>query len=176
MKRPTHVLLGVLLLSTTAVTAAPPSAEIYGRLPAIFDVAISPDGSRIVVGRNELDGANRVLVLDTKRGTVLSSVQRRDYKNSERRDRIRAVRWADQHRIGYLLEATTPAGPLSEIDVFNLFRITLLDTRFHTNYMVHQGGVNDDFLPLSQILAPSPAEPCCLREITSAVQGSIVLT
>jgi dipeptidyl aminopeptidase/acylaminoacyl peptidase len=154
MNRAARCLLGVLFLTMTTASASPPSAEIYGRLPAIFDVAISPDGTRIVVGRDGADGANRVLVLDTDRGTVISSVQRRDYKHSDKRDRIHAVRWADQHRIGYLLEATTPTGPVSAIDVFDLFRMTLLDTRFHTNYMVHQGGVNDDFLQLSQILAP----------------------
>lgn len=154
MNRSTCCLLAVSFLSTTNVSANPPPAEIYGRLPAIFDVAISPDGYGIVVGRDDTDGGNRVFVLDTDRGTHLSSVQRRDYQHSDKRDRIHAVRWADQHRIGYLLEATTPTGPVSEIDVFNLFRMTLLDTRLHRSYMVHQGGIRDDFLQLSQMLAP----------------------
>ena len=120
MNRPTFFLLGVLLMSPPAI-AEPTSAEIYGRLPAIFDVAISPDGSRVVVGRDEPDGANRVLVLDTERGTLISSVQRRNYQHSDKRDRIHGVRWADQHRIGYVLEAITPTDPVSSIDVFDLF-------------------------------------------------------
>ncbi len=168
MNRPICFLLGVLFLNTTAVSGEPPSAEIYGRLPAIFDVAISPDGYGIVVGRDDTDGGNRVFVLDTDRGTVLSSVQRRDYQHSDKRDRIHAVRWADQHRIGYLLEATTPTGPLSAIDVFDLFRMTLLDTRFHRSYMVHQGGVNDDFLQLSQMLTPIAGDPESGRAVLPA--------
>ena len=168
MMRLTISLFGTLLLSTTAVAAEPTSAEVYGRLPAIFDVAISPDGSRIVVGRDDPDGANRVLVLDTDRGTVLSSVQRRDYQHSDKRDRIHGVRWADQHRVGYVLEAITPTDPVSAIDVFDLFRVTLLDTRFHKSYMVHQGGVNDDFLQLSHMLAPIAGDPESGRAVLPA--------
>jgi len=146
----------LIVFSTTNAFAEPLAAEVYGRLPAIFDVALSQDGYRIVVGRNDTDGANQVLVLDTDRGTVISSVQRRDYQHVDRRDRIHAVPWADRDRIGYLLNAITPAGPVRSIDVFNLFRTTLLDTRVSKSYMIQQGGLQAN---LSQMLAPIADDP-----------------
>lgn len=48
--RHTHILAAAALCSMLAsVNAAPPPAEAYGRLPAIGDAALSPDGKRLAV-------------------------------------------------------------------------------------------------------------------------------
>ena len=38
-----------LVCALCAQAAAPPPAQAYGRLPAIHDVALSPDGKRVVI-------------------------------------------------------------------------------------------------------------------------------
>jgi dipeptidyl aminopeptidase/acylaminoacyl peptidase len=96
----------VCLLAAHA-TAAPPPAEAYGRLPAIGDAAMSPDGKRLAL---EISGeykpaepdrentAIRILNIDT--GAIEHTLA------PPPRHKLRGVSWADDRRPYYFISTT----------------------------------------------------------------------
>jgi hypothetical protein len=106
-------LLGALVLlgtrSARAETAAsgssPPDSrpvplEVYGRLPHIEDVALSPDGTRIAFVRTE--GESRVIAIVSLSGhTMVGGLRMGDAK-------LRAIEWADNDDLMLTTSATGP--------------------------------------------------------------------
>ena len=89
--------LAAAMLAVAAVAAAPvaaqpapPPIEAYASLPALSNVAISPDGDRIAfIGQV---GENRRLGVQTLTGEPLGVVELGDQK-------VRGVRWADNDHV-----------------------------------------------------------------------------
>jgi dipeptidyl aminopeptidase/acylaminoacyl peptidase len=78
-----------------AYAEAPPSAEAYGRLPAIGSAALSPDGSRVAVSAG--DGSFSVINLET------GKEEQRIAPSAE--TTLFAVGWADERRPYYNIRA-----------------------------------------------------------------------
>ena len=84
----------IALLVSPAGAAAPPRAtpaEIYGRLPAIEQAALSPDGSRIAFIRTTQDW-RALAVFDFRTSKLVGGVRLGDAK-------IRSVQWADDENL-----------------------------------------------------------------------------
>jgi dienelactone hydrolase len=90
------VLWGAALLLSHAASAAP--LETYGRLPALENVAVSPDGQKLAFART--DGDVRIVgVIDPATGKFISGVQAGNAK-------LRGLRWAD-NRMLLIFTSTT---------------------------------------------------------------------
>jgi dipeptidyl aminopeptidase/acylaminoacyl peptidase len=105
------------LLLAAAATAAP--LDVYGRLPGLEEVALSPDGSRIAFVKTE--GNTRVVVAVSLAGHAgLGGVRLRAQK-------LRSIQWADNDRLLIGTSVTTvPIGFVGEdsewdqLDVFDV--------------------------------------------------------
>jgi dipeptidyl aminopeptidase/acylaminoacyl peptidase len=95
------------ILVTATALAAPPPPEAYGRLPALGDVALSPDGKHVVVmvgseyRPSEPDrelSALRIIDLDT--GKIEQTLAPPD------KHTLRGVGWADDQRAYYTISAS----------------------------------------------------------------------
>src|SRR5262245_41562857 len=87
--------------------ATPPSAEAYGRLPAISSVALSPDGKRVVISvgyeyrASEPDRELTSLsIIDLDTGKVEKTLAPPPKNN------LRGVGWADDKRPYYFISST----------------------------------------------------------------------
>lgn len=82
------------------VTGESEYAKLFGRLPVIADVAISPNGARVALAYNDLAGEVSVAVVgldnpnDVKRFRVPENTQ------------LRSVGWADDERVTYVATQT----------------------------------------------------------------------
>jgi dipeptidyl aminopeptidase/acylaminoacyl peptidase len=104
MTRKASVLASVAIAIAVPAAAQPPPAEAYGRLPAIADAALSPDGRRLALSVsaeyrvNEKDRdltAFRILNIDT--GTTEHILA------PPPKHRFRGVGWADEQRPYYFI-------------------------------------------------------------------------
>ncbi|HVZ98891.1 MAG TPA: alpha/beta fold hydrolase [Caulobacterales bacterium] len=78
---------------------APPPVEAFGRLPAISDAAISPDGSKVALAMSQgARSAIRVVDLDQHRIIYTAAVD----DNSD----LRGVGWADDAHISFVMSRT----------------------------------------------------------------------
>ena len=92
-----------VLLCARGAGAAP--LEVYGRLPHIEDIALSPDGTRVAFVRTEGD-ARVLAVVALESGALLGTLHAGDEK-------LRGVDWADDgHVIIRTSVATFPRGPM----------------------------------------------------------------
>jgi len=82
-----------------AAFAQAPPVEAYGRLPAVSDVAISPDGRQVALAVNT-GAVSSVQVVDIDRGEALAGATVEDNV------RLRGVRWSDDERVIMLLSRT----------------------------------------------------------------------
>src|SRR6478736_1056614 len=104
----TRLLTMALFCSLAAqANAAPPPVESYGRLPAIGDAALSPDGTRLVLEissefkASEPDRdltAVRIVNVDT--GTIEHTL------GAPPKHKLRGVGWADDRRPYYFISTT----------------------------------------------------------------------
>lgn len=97
--RSSVVLAGLLGALIAPSQAAPPPAEVFGRLPAIQDMAISADGTKIVVGINSGD-AQAIRVLNLADGTLIAGARTPDEA------RLRDTGWADDDFAKFLISRT----------------------------------------------------------------------
>ena len=82
-------LLAVLALAPLPLTAA--TLEVYGRLPRLEHIALSPDGARVAFVRT--NGDERILVItDLASGRLLGQVRAGDEK-------LRGIEWADDSHV-----------------------------------------------------------------------------
>jgi dipeptidyl aminopeptidase/acylaminoacyl peptidase len=82
----------------------PPPAEAYGRLPAISDVGISPDGRRLALALSNLEGQSSVAIVDLDDVSASTSFALHE------RDQLRGVGWADDRRVAFLVSQTLHPG------------------------------------------------------------------
>lgn len=100
------------LFAVTAVLATAASAhqapsqlpvEAFGRLPAVADAAISPDGTKVVMSMS-IDGAPSVAVFD------LTSHQRVFAARTPQGSQLRGVGWADAEHATFLISQAVAPG------------------------------------------------------------------
>jgi len=100
-------LASLLLCATAQAQTAPPAVEAFGRLPAIADAAISPDGSKLVVATQIGDvSAMDIYDLNTNQRIGVVSIDQRAQRQGERRTQLRGVGWADDGRITFDVSQT----------------------------------------------------------------------
>jgi dipeptidyl aminopeptidase/acylaminoacyl peptidase len=93
----------LLALSLVALAApawaqgAPPPVEAFGRLPAIADAAISPDGSKVALLMNARDGSTGISVIDLEQGRNIYTA------GAPEESELRAVGWADDTHVSYIV-------------------------------------------------------------------------
>lgn len=87
----------------SALAQTPPPVEAYGRLPAVSDAALSPDGAKIALARFE-GGRAQVQVIDLDRRAVIYAGQIGE------RDRLHGVGWADGGRVSFVASRTVRPG------------------------------------------------------------------
>jgi dipeptidyl aminopeptidase/acylaminoacyl peptidase len=96
--------------------------EVYGRLPAIEDVALSPDGTRLAFVRTKGEARN-IVVVSLPEGRPISNVQMGDHK-------LRGITWADsQHLLITTSEYGMFYGPADSawLGESEWFRLTIFD-------------------------------------------------
>jgi dipeptidyl aminopeptidase/acylaminoacyl peptidase len=101
------VLLALTLAVCVALPAhaqAPPPVEAFGRLPAIADAAISPDGTRVALAMAPLNGVPFISVFDLDARTIVYTARVEDGVQ------LRGVRWADDRRVSFLISQTFHPG------------------------------------------------------------------
>jgi dienelactone hydrolase len=92
----------LMMLVLPAHAAEPPGIEVYGGLPGIEDMAISPKGAGLpVVGR--IEGQRRLLVLDGER-KIRATAPLGDAK-------LRYVRWVGEDTVMAVVSSTESLGP-----------------------------------------------------------------
>jgi dipeptidyl aminopeptidase/acylaminoacyl peptidase len=112
----------VLWLSTASIAAAPAAQlDIYGHLPALEEVALSPDGSRVAFVKTQ--GDNRLIeawsLADRK---LLGAARVGDQK-------LRAIRWADGD---HLMVVTSAAGSMLGVtDLSEWSQLQIWDVKTH---------------------------------------------
>src|SRR5579863_8771938 len=121
--RPAVPMLIVVCLLTLLVTVAARSAlaaplSVYGHLPSVEDVALSPDGSRVAYVRTE--GDLRIVVV----ATVADRKMIRWVRASE--DKLRLIEWADDDNVMIYTSVTMSnfgfKGELLMLRVYNVTR------------------------------------------------------
>jgi dipeptidyl aminopeptidase/acylaminoacyl peptidase len=95
--------------------------EVYGRLPSLEDVALSPDGSRLAFVHTKGDDRTIVIASLTE-GRALNTIQMGDHK-------LRSITWADSQ---HLLITTSETGIFfgaagGWLDKSEWFRLTVYD-------------------------------------------------
>jgi dipeptidyl aminopeptidase/acylaminoacyl peptidase len=93
-------LFAALVLSFPASAQAPPGVEAFGRLPAVADAAISPDGRRVALATSQPTGQSVIVIVNLDQPT-----ERIAY-SVEEGTQLRGVSWADNERVAYLLSQT----------------------------------------------------------------------
>ncbi len=136
IKRALVLAAGVLVASTAwaqsvATTGLRASAEAYGRLPAVSDAAISPDGRRIALAESNAAGLAWVSV------TNLDNPSERTTYGLSNRTQLRSVGWIDDNFVSFVIDRTyrieqipLPAGmvwrgPSRRVDIFRWGAIDL---------------------------------------------------
>ena len=172
-----HHFLKVLLVASTALGSvahpdAPPPAQAYGRLPAFFDAAISPDGKHLALGRNDDAGEQYLQIVNLATGKTVSGVKHRPTERDQDKAVMREVGWADNRRATYLLSATLPTMRMvpdgvmtpgsSHIDIW---RTALLDIESDKTYLVKRTDKYDWGLAFSNLRAPISGDPDAGRMI-----------
>src|SRR5580704_19555130 len=94
-----YALIWIGLTSATAPSAAASlPLEVYGRLPSLEDIALSPDGSRIAFVRTTQD-ARMIAVVSLADNKVLGALRVRGQK-------LRRIEWADDNHLMIVTSAT----------------------------------------------------------------------
>lgn len=91
------IALWLLALPAAAQTI---SADVFGRLPDVADVSISPDGRRVALARNSVSAGGAVIIMDLDNPSSQNG-----YRVGEEL-KLRDVRWVDNIRVSYLVNQT----------------------------------------------------------------------
>lgn len=71
--------------------------EAFGRLPAVADVALSPDGRRVAIASSNVAGEGSVIIVDLE-----NAAQRQTYGVGGDM-KLRGIGWADNERVTYVV-------------------------------------------------------------------------
>lgn len=93
------LLAGAATAQTAPAPGGPPPVEAYGRLPAIDDAAISPDGAKVALAINQ-NGTSGVIVVD------LATNQRVFGATAPNLTELRGVGWADDRFVSFEISRT----------------------------------------------------------------------
>ena len=153
-------------LSSVAHANTQLPAQAYGRLPAFFDAAISPDGKHLALGRNDDTGEQYLQIIDLATGKTVAGVKHRPMARDQDKAVMREVGWADNRRATYLLSATLPTmrmvpdGVLTPgMSHIDLWRTALLDIESDKSYLVKRTEKYDWGLIFSDLQAPIAGDP-----------------
>lgn len=97
-------LVAGLMLATAAAAQTPPPVEAFGRLPAVADAAISPDGRRVALAASQDNGQNAIVIVN------LDQISERTGYAVGEDMQLRGVGWADNERVSYLINQTFQPG------------------------------------------------------------------
>ena len=104
------LILFCCLATSARAQTAPPPVEAFGRLPAISDAAISPDGSKIALAMSAPEGAFiNVLDIDARRSIYRGAVPAET--------QLREIGWADDGRVSFLISRTFHPGSVLPANV-----------------------------------------------------------
>lgn len=114
-------------LSVAAILGMAPSGhaaplEVYGQLPTLEDVVVSPDGSRLAFVRTKGDDRT-IVIASLAEGRGINTIHMGDYK-------LRSITWADsEHLLITTSEAGVVYGPADSVwlDKREWFRLTVCD-------------------------------------------------
>ena len=121
-----YALTWIWFTSATA-PAAPLPLEVYGRLPSLEDIALSPDGARIAFVRTTQD-ARLIAVVSLADNKVLGALRVREQK-------LRRIEWADNNHLMIVTSATAlPWGLMGNENEWQLLQV--YDLRSHTSVSV----------------------------------------
>ena len=115
MRRFAGVTLAALLGAVTPAIAAPPSASAFGRLPAVEDVAISPNGQRIAILGGPAD--QRVVSISTIDKPEMPFFRLGDIETI-------SVRWAGDEFVLARIAYTDSTGPRQNYRFERIIAIT----------------------------------------------------
>lgn len=96
-----HLKLWVIVftaLSSVACANTQLPAQAYGRLPAFFDAAISPDGKHLALGWNDDTGEQYLQIIDLATGKTVAGVKHRPTAYDQDKAVMREAGWADNRR------------------------------------------------------------------------------
>lgn len=118
--------LSCLFIAASLAAEVPADAvplEIYGRLPSLEDVIVSPDGKRVAYVKAKGDERS-LAVVDLEQNSVLGGVQIGESK-------LRGASWIDNNRILITLSGTwTPM--FSSQRAYEQFHLLIFDIKAHT--------------------------------------------
>ena len=115
-------MLAIAASAGATLSARATPLEVYGRLPSVEDVALSPDGSRLAFVRTKGDDRT-VVIISLPEGRPVNSVRMGDHK-------LRGITWADRE---HLLITTSESGVFYGaadsiwLDQSEWFRLTVFD-------------------------------------------------
>ncbi|HEY6922685.1 MAG TPA: prolyl oligopeptidase family serine peptidase [Steroidobacteraceae bacterium] len=121
-------LVAVLLTTARSSFAAGPSLEVYGRLPSLENVALSPNGERLAMIRTIQN--NRVLV-------VLSLTERKLLGKPLNfgEAKLRSLAWADDDNVMLITSSTTlPMGLIGRVSEWSMLSVLDVNTQKLRNY------------------------------------------
>lgn len=108
--------------ATAPAPAASLPLEVYGRLPSLEDIALSPDGTRIAFVRTTQD-ARMIAVVSLADNKVLGALRVREQK-------LRKIEWADNNHLMIVTSATAlPWGLMGNETEWQLLQVYDVRTR-----------------------------------------------
>jgi acetyl esterase/lipase len=159
----------VWALSGSAVWAqtTPIPVEAFGRLAAMYDVALSPDGRRVALAESNQQGLTWVSVVD------LEHPQQRSTYGPPAQTQLRGVQWIDDNYVGFLVDRTyainqlpTPTGLMyrgtGRVDIFRWGVINLSSSQPHMLYVNPENQWADYG---ADLVAPIQGDPGAVRMI-----------
>jgi dipeptidyl aminopeptidase/acylaminoacyl peptidase len=90
-------LASLLVCASAHAQSTPPAVEAFGRLPAIADAAISPDGTRVALLTTAETGATAIAIYDLEQNRRIYAV------GGPEEGQLRGVGWADDTHISYVV-------------------------------------------------------------------------
>jgi hypothetical protein len=93
-----------LVCATAHAQHAATPVEAFGRLPAIADAAISPDGSKVAVLTSAETGSTAIAVYDLEQGRRVYAI------GGPEEGQLRGVGWADDTHLSYIVSRAFAPG------------------------------------------------------------------
>ena len=144
-----------------AIAPAMLPARAYGRLPALADVAISPDGTKLIFAVNDNAAGQGYRVVDIDSGVTLYGAAVGSGRTESERSILRSVGWADDVHATFQISATfsanraLPDGVMAPgVTRLDLWRSGISDIVRKHDYLVRRDREDDWGLDLSGLIAP----------------------
>ncbi len=152
--------VGLVATAAQAQTTQAP-VEAFGRLPAIADAAISPDGRHIALARNDAQGLASIAIIDVDDPAHATSF------SVHEREQLRSVSWADDTHVAYIVSRTfrprevLPPGVefVGHPGRVDYWRTGLVDTQSNRSIVLRINGRDDWSYNGAQLIAPIEGDP-----------------